>query len=45
MHPSGKYWKWPNQEDEIYYLKNNVLKNITPPQIVNLRGHFMFKEL
>ena len=29
MHPSRKYWKWPNQEDKIYCLKNNVLKNIT----------------
>ena len=29
MHPSGKYQKWPNQEDKIYYLKNNVLKNTT----------------
>ena len=34
-HPSGKYWKLPNQEDNIYYLKNNLLKNITSPQIVH----------
>ena len=32
--------EWPNQEDEIYYLKINVLKNITPPQIVSSQGHF-----
>ena len=44
MHPSGKYWKWPNKEDTRYYLKNHLLKNITPPQIVNSQGHFMFKE-
>ena len=37
MHPSGNYWKWPNQEDKLYYLKNNVLKNITPFKTVNSR--------
>ena len=45
MHPSRKYSKWPNQEGKTYYLKNNMLKNITPPQNVSLRGHLMFKEL
>lgn len=38
----GKFWKWPEVKDEIFYTKEHVLRVINPPTVVNARGHFKF---
>ena len=38
----GKFWKWPEVKDEIFYAKKRVLRVINPPTVVNARGHFKF---
>ena len=37
---AGKYWKWPQQENEILYSRDNVLKALNPPALVNSREHY-----
>ena len=46
MHKSGsKNWKWPIDDDIIYYNASNIVKVLNPPEVVNSRGQFMFKDL
>ena len=42
MHKVGKYWKWPEQEDHIFYYRSDVIKKIDAPTIAGSRGQFMF---
>lgn len=45
MVKSGKYWKWPNSKDEVYYTMDKVIKKLSRPEVVNSRGHFKFEGL
>ena len=42
MIPLGKFWKWPQQEDIIFYQKDKFIQKISSPIVVNARGHFSF---
>lgn len=45
MAKAGRWWKWPNIKDEIWYDNHEVVKKITPPMEINKRGFFAAKEL
>ena len=40
--PSG--CKWPSNRDEIFYTRENVIKQICPPIPIDTRGGWQFKE-
>ena len=44
IHKSGKYWKWPNPNDKIFYRPENIIRRITPPKVVGSRGQFVFMD-
>jgi len=44
MVKAGKYWKWPQVEDKIFYQKQNVRKKLNAPKVVSSRGHFVFDD-
>ena len=44
MHKAGRYFKWPEKVDSIYYLPQNIEKRIQPPVVVGHRGQFSFIE-
>ena len=44
-HRSGNFWKWPQREDNIFYNRKNIIKQLDPPQVAGSRGQFEFKEL
>ena len=31
MNKSGKFWRWPQKEDKIFYNSTNIVKCIKPP--------------
>ena len=45
MHKSGKFWKWPQREDKIFYNQKSVIKVLRPPQVAGCRGQFTFEGL
>lgn len=42
MVPSGKYWKWPEKPDILFYTKAQIIQKLMPPIVVNSRGLFKF---
>ena len=41
MRKSGTaYWKWPAQEDKIFYTRNDIMKKLDPPIIAGISGQF-----
>ena len=38
----GRYWKWPVHEDKILYLKEQIMKKLNPPILVNARDYYSF---
>ena len=44
MEQAGKYWKWPNPRDVIFYLREKMSKKLDAPAIANNRGHFKFTD-
>ena len=38
----GKFWKWPQRGDKIFYTSNSIVKCIEPPQIAGSRDEFEF---
>lgn len=44
MERAGKYWKWPNPCDVIFYLREKMSKKLDPPTIANNCGHFKFSD-
>ena len=42
---AGKYWKWPAHDDEIYYQRESLIRKIDPPEVINARGYFKFRQL
>ena len=44
MHKSGKYWKWPNPDDKIFYRPENIIRRIAPPKVVGSHGQFVFMD-
>ena len=42
MHKSGRYWKWLETVDKIFYEPNNIVRTIAPPKVVGNRGQFIF---
>ena len=44
MERAGKYWKWPNPCDVIFYLREKMSKKLDPPTIANNCGHFNFSD-
>ena len=42
MEKSGKYWKWPQKRDNIFYFCKDVVKKIEPPTVAGNRGQFEF---
>ena len=45
MHQSGKFWKWPQKEDKIFYNQKNIIKRLGQPQVAGSRGQFIFEGL
>ena len=43
MHQSRNAWKWPTNPDKIYYLYDNILRQLDPPTVAGSRGQFTFK--
>lgn len=41
---AGKYWKWPTQEDRIFYCRDQIVKALGPPILVNAREHYDFPD-
>lgn len=41
MIPLGKFWKWPQQKDIIFYQRDKFIQKISPI-VVNAHGHFSF---
>ena len=39
--PFGKFWKWPQQKDIIFYQRDKFIQKISPI-VVNACGHFSF---
>ena len=37
MIKAGRFWKWPAQEDRILYLRDQIVKGLNPPILVNAR--------
>ena len=44
MVKAGKYWKWPAQEDKIPYFRDQIVKALNPPILVNAREHYDFPD-
>lgn len=44
MHKSNKHYKWPENEDKIFYSLQCVVKKISSPTPVGNRGQFIFNE-
>ena len=44
MHKAGRYFKWSEKVDSIYYLPQNIEKRIQSPVVVGHRGQFSFIE-
>lgn len=42
MHPSGKCWIWPNEEDKSWENISVIIKKVEPPRLLNNRGQFVF---
>lgn len=42
MMKDGKFWKWPEIKDEIYYTKDKLVRKVNPQSVVNSRGYFKF---
>ena len=46
MHKSGNsFWKWPAQEDNIFYTRENIVRNLDQPEVAGTRGQFLFKSI
>ncbi|KAI6651097.1 hypothetical protein LOD99_5447 [Oopsacas minuta] len=41
----GKYWKWPEKKDEIFYPWSEIKMTIQDPDLVNSRGMYKVPEL
>jgi hypothetical protein len=41
---AGRYWKWPTQEDRIPYCRDQIVKPLSPPILVNAREHYDFPD-
>lgn len=46
MVKSGKYWRWPDQPDEIFYMASDIISKISPCNIepVSSRGQYNINE-
>lgn len=45
MTMSGSGWKWPNEDDEIWYKFIDVMQLIKPPEVSNSRGICLVPEI
>ena len=36
----GSYWKWPSQDDKIFYERKQMKKMLQPPVMVNARNYW-----
>ena len=45
MNKTGKFWRWPQKEEKIFYTSNNIVKHIEPAQVAGLRGQFEFHQI
>lgn len=43
MEKSGTNWKWPHSFDELWYLKDNIIKKISLESIVPVSNRGVFK--
>ena len=41
----GPNWKWPEQEDKLWYPRDDVVEKIKEPQLLNARGIYAIEEL
>lgn len=42
MERVGRYWKWPAQNDAIFYMEEKMVAKLDAPELVNNCGHFKF---
>ena len=46
MHKSGNpFWKWPAQEDNIFYTRKNIARKLDQLEVAGTRGQFLFKSI
>jgi len=47
MMKSGKYYRWPDKPDQLYYKKEDVVRIIQPPEPVGskTRSQYCFADL
>ena len=44
MEKHGNHWKWPRQENKLFYNIENVVKIIKPLIVTNSRNYFVFPD-
>jgi len=42
IHQAGNNWKWPKNEDHIFYYKHDIIRKIEPPIVFGYHGQFGF---
>lgn len=42
MERIGKYWKWPQKMDAIFYARDQLIRKLSIPVIINNREHYNF---
>ena len=42
MMRAGGFWKWPTRKDVLFYKSNQIIKEISPPNLASSRNHFTF---
>ncbi|XP_074037800.1 uncharacterized protein [Leptinotarsa decemlineata] len=45
MAKAGRWWKWPNIKDEIWYDHHEIVKKIEPSVEINKRGFYAVEEI
>lgn len=44
MHKAGSYYKWPERDDIVFYLRQDILMKVEPPSVKGSRGQYAFSE-
>ncbi len=45
MHSAGKNWKWPSPKDITFYFREQIIRKLGEPVVVNNREHYKFHDL
>ena len=45
MHRNGNSWRWPKVPDKIFYLLDNIVRQINALMVVGSRRQFTFDDI